>query len=164
MSWQLNSTKPIERIITGSLCYLVRDGRVLLIQRRNPPHIGLWSPPGGKMNPGETPQDCVRREFREETGLTLRDPELRAVTTVLHTGMAIHWLLFIYLAADCSGGLLPSDEGDIRWIGLDDLDQYARPAADVAMFAHVLRGGAIREMQFSYDAAEQLIDLIRDTE
>ena len=164
MSWRLNSVKPIERIIPGSLCYLVRDGHVLLMQRRNPPHIGLWSPPGGKMNPGESPLDCVRREYFEETGLTLLHPQLRAVTTVLHAGMAMHWLLFIYLAGDFRGELRASDEGDIQWIGLDALDQYPRPAADVQMFEHVLQDCAIREMEFGYDEANELIDLIRTVE
>jgi len=156
MVWQLNSAKPIDKIIPGSLCYLVRDDRVLLIQRRNPPHIGLWSPPGGKMHPGESPQECVVREFGEETGLMVRDLELRAITTVLHAGLSAHWLLFIYRAGDYSGDLKPSDEGAIQWISLDVLAHYRRPAADVQMFEHVLSSAPVREMRFGYDAAEQL--------
>lgn len=157
MNWQLNSVKPIDRVIPGSLCYLVKAGRVLLIQRRRPPHIGLWSPPGGKLNPCESPQECVLREYAEETGLTLHQPQLRAVTTVLHAGLAMHWLLFIYMATAASGDLKPSEEGDIRWIPLDTLDQHPRPAADIRMFQHVLSGAAVCEMQFHYDTADQLV-------
>jgi 8-oxo-dGTP diphosphatase len=164
MSWRLNSTKPIDRIIPGSLCYLVSDDHILLMQRRNPPHVGLWSPPGGKMNPCESPLDCVRREYLEETGLTLLQPELRAVTTVLHAGMGMHWLLFIYLAREYSGELTVSNEGDLQWIALREIDQHPRPAADVEMLGHVLRDDPIREMQFGYDEANELIDLIRDAE
>ena len=164
MSWRLNSTKPINRIIPGSLCYLVNNNHVLLIQRRNPPHVGLWSPPGGKMNPCESPLQCVQREYFEETGLTLLKPELRVVTTVLHAGMGMHWLLFVYLARDYSGELIASDEGDIQWIALDQLDQYPRPAADVQMLEHVLHDEPIQEMQFGYNEANELIDLIRDAE
>lgn len=164
MSWRLNSTKPIDRIIPGSLCYLVSDDHVLLIQRRNPPHVGLWSPPGGKMNPAESPCDCVQREYFEETGLTLLKPELRVVTTVLHAGMGMHWLLFVYLARAYSGELIASDEGDIQWVALDQLEHYPRPAADIQMFGHVLRDDPVREMQFGYDEANELIDLIRNTE
>ena len=164
MSWLLNSAKPINRIIPGSLCYLVSDGQVMLMQRRNPPHVGLWSPPGGKMNPCESPLDCVRREYFEETGLKLLKPELRAVTTVLHAGMGMHWLLFIYLAKAYSGELIPSDEGDIQWVALDQLDQYPRPAADIQMLQHVLCDDPIQEMQFGYDEANQLIELIREAD
>lgn len=164
MSWRLNSTKPIDRIIPGSLCYLVSDDHVLLIQRRNPPHVGLWSPPGGKMNPSESPCDCVQREFFEETGLTLLKPELRVVTTVLHAGLGMHWLLFVYVARAYSGELLASDEGDIQWVALNQLEQYPRPAADIQMFGHVLHDEPICEMQFGYDEANELIDLIHDTE
>ena len=158
MTWQINSAKPIDKIIPGSLCYLVQDKKVLLIQRRNPPHVGLWSPPGGKMNPGESPQECVVREFCEETGLILHDFELRAVTTVLHAGLSAHWLLFIYRADDCSGDIKASDEGDIQWIGLDVLAHYPRPAADVQIFEHVLSRAPVREMQFGYDTTEQLVE------
>jgi 8-oxo-dGTP diphosphatase len=158
MTLQLNSAKPIERVIPGSLCYLVHDKKVLLIQRRNPPHVGLWSPPGGKMNPGESPTRCVLREFYEETGLMLRSPRLRVVTTVLHAGMGMQFMLFVYSARRYTGKLAVSDEGDIQWVGLDELDRYPRPSADVRVFQHVLRKAPVQEMEFRYDAAERLIE------
>lgn len=158
MTWQINSTKPIDRVIPGSLCYLVHDQKVLLLQRRNPPHVGLWSPPGGKLNPGESPTRCVLREFYEETGLMLQNPRLRVITTVLHAGLGMHWMLFVYHAQDFTGDLAVSDEGDIQWIGLDVLDHYPRPAADVRMFQHVLRKAPVQEMEFRYDASERLIE------
>jgi 8-oxo-dGTP diphosphatase len=160
MTWQLNSSKPIDRVIPGSLCYLVSDKRVLLIQRRNPPHVGLWSPPGGKLNPGESPTRCVLREFYEETGLMLVKPRLRVVTTVLHAGMGMHWMLFVYTARRFTGELAASDEGDIRWIALDELDRYPRPAADVRMLEHVLCKSPVREMEFRYDREDRLVDQV----
>jgi 8-oxo-dGTP diphosphatase len=53
---------------------LVHDaaGRLLLIRRGHPPHEGLWSVPGGRVEPGESPEDAVEREVREETGLRVR--------------------------------------------------------------------------------------------
>ncbi|MBZ0288947.1 MAG: 8-oxo-dGTP diphosphatase [Anaerolineae bacterium] len=158
MTWQLNSAKPIERVIPGSLCYLVHDQKVLLIQRRNPPHVGLWSPPGGKLNPGESPTRCVLREFYEETGLMLQKPRLRVVTTVLHAGMGMQFMLFVYSAKSYSGKLAVSDEGDIQWVGLDELDRYPRPPADVRVFQHVLRKAPVCEMEFRYDTSDILIE------
>jgi 8-oxo-dGTP diphosphatase len=164
MIWQINGPKPIEKIIPGSLCYLVRDGKVLLLQRRNPPHIGMWSPPGGKMHPRESPQECIMREFREETGLTVRDLQLRAVTTVLHAGLAAHWLLFVYRAGDYSGELISGVEGDLQWVDLTQLAHYPRPEADIQIFGHVLSDAPVQEMQFGYDAAEQLVKAMMQAE
>lgn len=56
------------------------DGRLLLVQRANPPAQGLWSLPGGRVEPGEPAQEAVRREVREETGLEIEI--LREVGTV----------------------------------------------------------------------------------
>ena len=162
MTWQLNSSKPIDRVIPGSLCYLVHDEKVLLLQRRRPPHIGLWSPPGGKLNPGESPTRCLLREYQEETGLILLNPQLRVITTVLHAGLGMHWMLFVYHAQNFTGDLAVSDEGDIQWVGLDVLDDYPRPPADVRMFQHVLRKAPVQEMEFCYDAKERLIEETAD--
>jgi len=57
------------------------DGRLLLIQRANPPAQGRWSLPGGRVEPGEQAQDAVRREVREETGLDVE--VIREVGTVI---------------------------------------------------------------------------------
>jgi 8-oxo-dGTP diphosphatase len=158
MSWQINSTKPIERVVPGSLCYLVQDGRILLLQRRKLPHIGLWSPPGGKLNPGETPTECILREYYEETGLTLIKPQLRAITNVMHSGLGLQWMLFIYYAQQTTGTLQPSDEGDLEWVALDRLHEYPRPPADIPVLDHVLSGAPVQEMEFRYDPAEQLVE------
>jgi 8-oxo-dGTP diphosphatase len=49
-----------------------RDRRLLLIRRGHAPHRGLWSLPGGRMEPGESPEQAVEREVQEETGLEVR--------------------------------------------------------------------------------------------
>jgi ADP-ribose pyrophosphatase len=51
---------------------VVRDSRVLLIQRGQPPSEGLWAIPGGRVELGETLQEAAEREIKEETGLTIR--------------------------------------------------------------------------------------------
>jgi 8-oxo-dGTP diphosphatase len=53
----------------GVSALIVRDGRVLMVRRGKEPFEGYWSLPGGRVEPGETPQEAVRREVREETGL-----------------------------------------------------------------------------------------------
>ena len=63
--------------IPYTICFLRRGSSVLMLLRRRPPNAGLWNGVGGKISPGETPLDCVRREVLEETGIDLRSDVLR---------------------------------------------------------------------------------------
>ncbi len=119
------------KIVVGALCYVVDNARrVLLLKRRNPPHVGLWSAPGGKMELGESPQMCAIREIREETGLTIHNPTLRGIVTTYHQHIATHWMLFIFRADTFTGELMQTDEGDLAWIPLATLTDYPMPYSD----------------------------------
>lgn len=69
-----------DRVSVGVGAVLASDGEVLLMRRAQPHGRGTWSTPGGYLEPGETFEDCARREAREETGLGLEDPRFLAVT------------------------------------------------------------------------------------
>lgn len=154
----MNSPFPSDRIVTGSLCYVIRDGKVLLLKRCRPPHVGLWSPPGGKMMMGESPQECAIREIVEETGLTIVQPRLRAILTVVDTAWPVHWLLFVFRADDGQGEIMADDtpEGELRWFELDALDDYPRPFADREAFQFVVTDGAIFQGKYVYDTPQNL--------
>lgn len=152
---------PTDRVIVGSLCYVIHEGRVLLLRRERPPHIGLWSPPGGKMEHGESPQDCARREIFEETGLTIAAPHLRAITTVIDVAIPVHWLLFVFRADGFTGNLNPSAEGELRWIPLETVDQYPRPEADAMVLPYVLADGdGVMQVKFVYDTPARRVEMV----
>ncbi|MCG0314635.1 MAG: NUDIX domain-containing protein, partial [Calditerricola sp.] len=92
---------------------VLRDGdRVLLLRK---PRRGWWVAPGGKMEPTESVTEAVIREYREETGLTLVDPALRGVFTVLieDGGRVVdEWMLFTFYAERYEGKpVMESPEG-----------------------------------------------------
>src|SRR5882724_7170629 len=91
-------------------------GRLLLIRRRNEPGAGLWSVPGGRIEPGETDQQAVVREVAEETGLQVSCGAL--VGSVERPGLAGAVLDIRDYAATVTGGELSADDdaGDARWI------------------------------------------------
>ena len=152
-----------EHIVVGSLCYVFRDDSVLLLKRANPPHIGLWSPPGGKMEHGESPQACCIREVYEETGLTIHNPTLRAIQTVIDIAYPVHWLLFIFRADTATGDISSnhSTEGELCWIPLNVLDNYPRPYADTVYWSHLLSDNpAIWQGKFVYDTPDKLLEEI----
>ncbi|GLW97749.1 NUDIX hydrolase [Microtetraspora sp. NBRC 16547] len=102
---------------------IVQDpaGRLLLIRRGRPPGEGLWSLPGGRVEPGESDADAVRRELREETGL---DGTVVALAgTVLRPGPAgVTYEIHDYLVTAADGRLTPGDDAtDARWYDLDEL-------------------------------------------
>lgn len=94
---------------------LVEDDRVLLVRSSNPEHVPpLWWLPGGGIEFAETPHDTLRREFAEETGLLVRDPELLEVTSDLRrraNGERLHTVRIIYRVARDGGELRDEAHG-----------------------------------------------------
>ena len=152
-----------QQIIVGSLCYVFRDDAVLLLKRERPPHQGLWSPPGGKLELGESPQDGCVRELCEETGLSVNQPVLRAIQTVIDVAYPVHWLLFIFRADDAIGELQPTPEGELRWVPLADLEQYDRPHTDRQYWDHIVnQQPGIWQAKFVYDTPANLLENTHD--
>ncbi len=105
--------------ICASLCYVKKGGRTLMLHRIKKPndiHEGKWNGLGGKLNPGESPDECVVREVKEESGLSIKNPKLRGVLTFPKFDGQNDWLVFVYVAKKFSGRLIDCDEGHLEWI------------------------------------------------
>jgi 8-oxo-dGTP diphosphatase len=97
---------------------LVRDGRVLASRRTAPAHLaGLWEFPGGKVEAGETDEEALRRELREELGVEVRVGE-RVGPELDLGGTAV---LRVYLATLLDGEPQQVDHDEHRWLGPDEL-------------------------------------------
>jgi 8-oxo-dGTP diphosphatase len=108
----------------ATLCYLKMDGKTLMIHRikkENDMHHGKWNGLGGKLNPGESPEDCVIREVREESGLIIRDPLLKGFLTFPRFANDEDWYAFVYVARKIEGQLIESEEGVLKWINDEHL-------------------------------------------
>ncbi len=100
------------------------QGRVLLVRRANPPAAGTWSLPGGRIEPGETPEQAVVREILEETDLPTRVLAPLGVVEVAGEGMryAIHE--FLLAMQDPTLPARPGDDAsEVRWVPVSDLPQ-----------------------------------------
>lgn len=111
------------RPICGVGVVVVKEGRLLLVQRGRPPGKGLWAVPGGKVRLGESMRDAARREAREETGLDIE------VGQVVWTGDSIgpgdppewHFCLVDFLGSVVGGELLAGDDAAlVRWVPLEE--------------------------------------------
>jgi ADP-ribose pyrophosphatase YjhB (NUDIX family) len=117
----------------ASSAILERDGRFLLIRRRNPPSADLFAFPGGRAEPGETPDETALREFLEETGIEARDPQLFAVYDLKTGGedgqVASHFFLSVFrVAADASSEAIAADDAaDQGWYTLEEIRDLPVP-------------------------------------
>jgi len=103
---------------------IIRDGagRLLLIQRGHEPGRGLWSLPGGRVEPGESDEQAVVREVREETGLTVRPGRLAGTLRRPAPGGRVFGIRD-YVATVTGGTLAAGDDAaDARWVSRDGLD------------------------------------------
>lgn len=111
-----------ERIahLNATVCYLRRDNKVLMI-KFSKKWGQVYAPPGGKFESGETPLDCIIREFKEETGLTLINPRLQGIS---YWQDSYEGIIFIFTADNYEGKLsLDSLEGKLEWIDICDLSK-----------------------------------------
>ena len=106
-----------------TLCYLERGGEVLMLHRtkkEGDENRDKWIGVGGKFEPGESPEDCLRREVREETGLTLTAWRYRGLVTFVSDVWPCEYM-HLFTAHAWEGEERPCDEGDLRWIGKKEL-------------------------------------------
>lgn len=93
---------------------IVRDGKVLLIKRAFAPYQHLWTLPGGRMEPGESIEQCAIREVQEELALVIRNPRQVLVQAL---GRDLTFRLAVFVTRDFSGQIRPSDEiADHKWV------------------------------------------------
>ncbi|MAV65175.1 MAG: DNA mismatch repair protein MutT [Candidatus Marinimicrobia bacterium] len=103
----------------STLCYINDGFKTLMLHRtkkENDMHKGKWNGLGGKLESGESPEECVKREVFEESGLKISSPILRGIITFPEFDTQNDWLVFIYTTNKFKGKLIESDEGDLDWI------------------------------------------------
>lgn len=116
----------------STLCYIVKDGKVLMLHRvkkKNDINHDKWIGIGGKFEPEEAPEECILREAKEETGLTLTSWRCRGVVTFLQEGGEGEYM-YLFTADDFTGELIECDEGDLQWVSMDFLDALPKWEGD----------------------------------
>ncbi len=121
-----------RKLVLVAACALIDvDGRVLLAQR--PPGktlAGLWEFPGGKVEPGETPEETLVRELREEIGIETKTACLAPLTFASHTYETFHLLMPLYVCRRWEGIARPLEGQALKWVRPRDMRDYPMPPAD----------------------------------
>lgn len=108
----------------ATLCYIQDGQRTLMLHRikkEKDIHQGKWNGLGGKLEAGETPEECVIREVKEESGLQILNPRLRGFITFPAFSKLEDWYVFMFTAREFSGELIDSSEGHLEWIETEQL-------------------------------------------
>lgn len=108
----------------ATLAYLRRDGHTLMLHRVGRPddyHLGRYNGLGGKFEPGESPEACLAREVREESGLVVEEAHLKGFITFPEFDGRDDWYTFVYVVPRFSGTLAPSPEGALEWVRDEDV-------------------------------------------
>ena len=103
----------------ATLCYVRRENKTLMVHRikkENDMHQGKWNGLGGKLEPGETPEECAIREIREESGLEVKHLVLKGLLTFPLFAKNEDWYAFVYVVDQVEGDLIDSPEGILEWV------------------------------------------------
>ena len=126
-------------VLVAACALIDADGRVLIAER--PPGksmAGLWEFPGGKVETGERPEECLIRELAEELGIAVNEACLAPLTFASHNYPDFHLLMPLYVCRRWEGIVTPGEGQRLAWVKPQRLRDYPMPPADEPLVAHLM--------------------------
>ena len=121
-------------VLVAAVALIDADGRVLLAQRPvGKSMAGLWEFPGGKVEPGETPEAALIRELHEELGIETWASCLAPLTFASHAYLDFHLLMPLFACRRWQGMVEPREGQALKWVRPGDLRAYPMPPADLPL-------------------------------
>ena len=129
----------MELVLVAACALVDADGRVLIAQRPvGKSMAGLWEFPGGKVEPGERPEQTLIRELDEELGITVLEACLSPLTFASHAYHDFHLLMPLYVCRKWEGRVTAREGQKVAWVRPNRLRDYPMPPADEPLIAHLL--------------------------
>ena len=123
-------------VLVAAVALIDPDGRVLLARRPEGKSMaGLWEFPGGKVEPHETPEQCLMRELEEELGIGTWENCLAPLTFASHAYAEFHLLMPLYACRKWAGIAQPREGQQLAWVRARELGDYPMPPADLPLVA-----------------------------
>lgn len=126
----------VPTVLVVAVALVDDDNRVLIAQRPEGKSMaGLWEFPGGKVETGETPENALIRELKEELSIDVTAACLAPFTFASHTYEKFHLLMPLYVCRRWSGTPHPQEGQTLKWVRANTLKDYDMPPADIPLVA-----------------------------
>ena len=142
-----------------TLCYIEKEGKYLMLHRVKKHHdinAGKWIGVGGHVENGETPEECLLREVKEETGLVLTAYRLRGLVTFL-SDVCEPELMCVFTADAFDGEMIECDEGELAWVPKKDVLHLHLWEGDVIFLKELLENDRFFSLKLVYEG-DTLVD------
>ena len=128
----------VKLVLVAACALIDPDGRVLVAQRPEGKSMaGLWEFPGGKVEPGEQPEQSLIRELQEELGITVKQECLAPLTFASHSYPDFHLLMPLYVCRRWEGFVEAREKQKLKWVRPNELRNYPMPPADEPLISHL---------------------------
>ena len=128
----------VKLILVAACALIDPDGRVLLAQRpQGKSMAGLWEFPGGKIEPGERPEQSLIRELKEELNIDVKEACLAPLTFASHAYSDFHLLMPLYVCRRWAGMVEAREQQALKWVRPNELRNYPMPPADEPLISHL---------------------------
>lgn len=152
----------------ATICYIDNGKEILLLHRNkklNDIHAGKWIGVGGKLEKGETPQECAVREIFEETGLQVNKPLLKGIITFPDFTPHHDWYTYVFKVTEFTGELIDCDEGTLEWVPYEQVLSRPTWEGDHTFVSWLLENKPFFSAKFSYKGetlVESHVDFYED--
>ena len=136
-----------------TLCYIEKEDSYLLLHRISKKHDvnkDKWIGVGGKFEDKESPEECLLREVKEETGLTLTSYRLRGIVTFVSDRWVTEYM-FLYTADGFEGEMIPCDEGTLEWVKKKDMEKLNLWEGDKIFFRLLEENAPFFSLKLCYE-------------
>lgn len=148
----------------STLCYMERDGKYLMLHRtvkENDVNKDKWIGVGGHFEADESPEECLLREVREETGYTLTSYRFRGIVTFV-SGNGVTEYMSLFTADGFEGEPIPCDEGELAWVDIEDVWSLNIWEGDKIFFRLMDEREQFFSLKLVYDGHDRLISASLD--
>lgn len=146
----------------STLCYIEKDGNYLMLHRtvkKNDVNKDKWIGVGGHFEADETPEECVLREVKEETGYTLTSYRYRGLVTFV-SGNGVTEYMSLFTADGFEGTEIPCDEGELEWVDKNEINKLNLWMGDKIFFTLLNRNEPFFSLKLVYDGGDQLTNVM----
>ena len=124
----------MKTVLVSAVALGDKGDRILIAKRPDGKAVGgLWECPGGKVEPGETPEQALVRELSEELGIKTWNSCLAPLTFASHAYEKFHLLMPLFICRKWEGVALPKENQELKWVYSKELKNYPMPPADVPL-------------------------------